>query len=109
MFKVSLVLGLVAAASYGAWQQYGEPFTRPRVKLGSVEARVPGDADSILSAQGYLKCEKQAAIGAKVPGRVLKVYVKEGQPVTENAVLAELEHADLDEMLEAMQASLDAQ
>jgi RND family efflux transporter MFP subunit len=70
---------------------------------------VPGDADSVLSAQGYLKSEKQAAIGAKVPGRVLKVYVKEGQPVAENAVLAELEHADLDATLEAMKASLDAQ
>ncbi len=106
---VCLILGLAVAAGYGAWQHYGEPFTRPRVKVASVEVRVAGDADSVLSAQGYLKSEKQAAIGAKVPGRVLKVYVKEGQPVVENAVLAELEHADLDETLEAMKATLEAQ
>jgi RND family efflux transporter MFP subunit len=107
--KVGLILGIVAATGYWAWQKYGEPLSRPRVKLAIVEARVPGDADSVLSAQGYLKSEKQAAIGAKVAGRVLKVYVKEGQPVAENAVLAELEHADLDATLEAMQAALEAQ
>lgn len=107
--KVCLILGLAAALGYGTWRLYGEPLTRPRVKVASVEARVPGDGDSVLSAQGYLKSEKQAAIGAKVPGRVLKVYVKEGQPVAANDVLAELEHADLDATLEAMNATLDAQ
>ena len=109
LVQVCLLVGLVGAAGYWTWQTYGEPFTRPQVKVAPVEVRVPGDADSILSAQGYLKSEKQAAIGAKVPGRVLKVYVKEGQPVAENAVLAELEHADLDETLEAMKATLEAQ
>ena len=50
--KVSLILGVAAAAGYWTWQQYGEAFLRPQVKVGSVEARVPGDADSVLSAQG---------------------------------------------------------
>src|SRR5262245_40438454 len=109
LFQVGLLVGLLAAAGHWAWQTYGEPYTRPQVKIAPVEVRVAGDADSVLSAQGYLKSEKQAAIGARVAGRVLKVYVKEGQPVAENAVLAELEHADLDATLEAMKASLDAQ
>lgn len=109
ILKVGLVLGLVAAAGYWGWQQYGETFSRPVVKTGTVEARLPGDADSILSAHGYLKSERQAAIGAKVAGRVLKVHVREGQPVAADAILAELEHADLDETLKAMKASLEAQ
>ena len=108
MGALILFVGLIAAAAW-AWQNYGESFTRPAVKVASVEVRVPGDADSVLSAQGYLKSEKQAAIGAKVPGRVLKVYVKEGQPVAEAELLAELEHADLDETLAAMKAMLEAQ
>ncbi|MCI0681781.1 MAG: efflux RND transporter periplasmic adaptor subunit [Gemmataceae bacterium] len=106
---VCLVLGLIGAGVAWAWQRYGETLTSPRVKVASVEARVPGDADSILSAQGYLKSEKQAAIGAKVAGRVLRVYVKEGQPVAKDALLAELEHGDIDESLQAMKASLEAQ
>jgi len=106
---ICLVLGLIGAGAALAWQRYGEKFTSPQVKVAAVEARVPGDADSVLTAQGYLKSEKQAAIGAKVSGRVLRVYVKEGQPVEKNALLAELEHGDIDESLEAMKASLDAQ
>jgi RND family efflux transporter MFP subunit len=110
LLPVVVVLGLTAvAAAYFSWQHYGEVLTRPQVKVGSVEARLPGDADSVLTAHGYLKSERQAAIGAKVAGRVLKVHVREGQPVEANAVLAELEHADLDETLAAMKASLEAQ
>src|SRR5262245_50101146 len=106
---ICLALGLIGAGAAWAWQRYGETLTSPQVKVAAVEARVPGDADSVLTAQGYLKSEKQAAIGAKVAGRVLRVYVKEGQPVEKNALLAELEHGDIDESLEAMKASLDAQ
>ena len=62
----------------------------------------------MLSAQGYVKSEKQAAVGAKMAGRVLKVYVREGQSVGPNEVLAELEHADIDETLQAMLASRNA-
>jgi RND family efflux transporter MFP subunit len=109
VIKVGLVLGPAAALGYWGWQQYGESLSRPQVKVGVVEARLPGDADAVLTAHGYLKSERQAAIGAKVPGRVLKVHVREGQPVAASAVLAELEHADLDESLKAMKASLDAQ
>jgi RND family efflux transporter MFP subunit len=108
-FAVLVILGLIAAGGYWAWTNYGETFTRPQVRVASVEARLPGDADSVLSAHGYLKSERQAAIGSKNPGRVLKVHVREGQPVMEGAVLAELEHADLDESLAAMKASLDGQ
>ncbi len=102
-----LLAGVIAAGSW-AWTQYGEEFTRPEVKVAAVELRAPGAADSILSAQGYLKSEKQASIGAKVPGRVLKVHVREGQSVSANDMLAELEHADIDRTLEAMKASLES-
>jgi multidrug efflux pump subunit AcrA (membrane-fusion protein) len=107
LLLIVLLLGLGAAAGWG-WLQYGDRFMRLQVKAATVEVRMPGMADSVLSAQGYLKSEKQAAIGAKVAGRVLKVYVKEGKSVQANDVLAELEHADIDQTLAAMQASLDA-
>jgi multidrug efflux pump subunit AcrA (membrane-fusion protein) len=107
LVAVGVLLGCLAACGW-AWLVYGEELTRPRVKVASVEVRAPGAADAVLSAQGYLKSEKQAAVGAKAPGRVLKVYVREGQAVAKDEVLAELEHADIDQTLEAMQASLTA-
>lgn len=107
MLGLGVLGGLIAGGSW-AWNRYGEELTRPEVEVAQVEVRSQDVADSVLSAQGYLKSEKQAAIGAKVPGRVLKIYVREGQPVGENDILAELEHADMDETLNAMKASLEA-
>lgn len=103
-----VLLGMLAAAGTWAWQEYGDELTRPDVKTGTVELRSAEADDSILAAQGYLKSEKQAAIGAKSPGRVLKVNVREGQAVEPGLVLAELEHADIDQTLEAMKASAEA-
>jgi RND family efflux transporter MFP subunit len=104
---VGLVLAVLIAGGC-AWLLYGGELTRPQVQVALVEARAPGAGDSVLSAQGYLKSEKQAAVGAKVAGRVLKVYVREGQAVGQNHVIAELEHADIDQTLEAMDASRNA-
>lgn len=101
------VAGL-AAGGYWAWNKYGEELTRPQVKTALAQVQSADAADSILSAQGYLKSEKQAAIGAKAPGRVLKIFVREGQPVEPGQVVSELEHADIDQTLEAMQASIHA-
>ncbi len=105
---VGLVLVGCLAAGGWAWFVYGEELRRPQVRVGTAEARASTAADSVLSAQGYLKSEKQAAVGAKMAGRVLKVYVREGQSVGLNEVLAELEHADIDQTLEAMKASRNA-
>jgi RND family efflux transporter MFP subunit len=107
LLALCVVLGLAAAGSW-AWSKYGEQLTRPEVQTALVQVQAAGAADSVLSAQGYLKSEKQAAIGAKVPGRVLKVYVREGQAVAVGDVLAELEHADIDQTLLAMKAALES-
>lgn len=103
-----VLLGALAALAGWAWQEYGDELTRAEVKTGTVELRSATADDSVLSAQGYLKSEKQAAIGAKSPGRVLKIYVREGQAIEPGVVLAELEHADVDQTLEAMKASAEA-
>jgi RND family efflux transporter MFP subunit len=105
---VGILLLAIAGAAAWAWNEYGDTFTMPQVTTALVTVQTQGAEDSVLSAQGYLKSEKQAAIGAKVAGRVLKVYVREGQPVEAGEVLAELEHADVDQTIAAMKATLDA-
>ncbi|MBI3465694.1 MAG: efflux RND transporter periplasmic adaptor subunit [Planctomycetes bacterium] len=105
---IILLLGVAIGAGVYVWFLHAGDFLRPEVKTAVAEVRVPGMSDSVLRAQGYLKSRRQAAIGAKVPGRILKLYVEEGQRVEEGDVLAELEHADTDASLEAMRASLEA-
>lgn len=108
--KLAWILILLALVACGAlaWAQFGEQFLRTEVRLASVEVRLPGVADSVLAAQGYLKSRTQAAIGAKVAGRVSKIYVEEGESVKPRDPLAELEHEDMKALLEAMNASLAA-
>lgn len=101
-------LVLLVAAGYFVWANYGSALLRTQVRVATVEAKIPGVADAVLSAQGYIKSRHQAAIGAKLAGRILEMRVEEGQQVERGAILAVLEHADIDASLEAMEASLDA-
>lgn len=63
-------------------------------------------ADAVVVATGYLESRRQAKIGARIPGRIEVIHVEEGSKVTQDQVLASLEHADLDAALSAARANL---
>ena len=65
-----------------------------------------GEAAKLLSATGYLKSRSQAMIGTKIPGRVERMYVKEGLKVRKGDVLAVIEHNDMNAMLASKEAQL---
>jgi RND family efflux transporter MFP subunit len=69
-------------------------------------ARAEVTTQSLLSANGYLESRQQAAVGAKVPGRIQEIKVEEGQRVKAGEVMVVLEHDDLNASLSAMRASL---
>ncbi len=96
-----IVLALVLAALGGAawWVLYDRLFPLPVVKVDSVRIMTLGQARTTLTATGYLESRWQAAVGAKVPGRIANIPVEEGDKVEAGDVLAELEHSDLDAML----------
>lgn len=81
--------------------------SRPEVRLASVTVETGRSADATVVATGYLESQRQAKIGARAPGRIEVVNVEEGSQVTKGAVLAVLEHADLDASLAAIEASLE--
>ena len=78
-----------------------------------------GEAETLLSAKGYVKSVYQAMIGAKVPGRIERIFVKEGDKVTgpvfddqgretePGQILAILEHEELVAQLDSRRAMLD--
>jgi RND family efflux transporter MFP subunit len=97
-----LVLGLalVGGAVGGAyWALSDRLFPLPVVKTEMARIMTKGQVSAQLTATGYLESRWQAAVGAKVPGRIANIPVEEGDKVAAGAVLAELEHADLDAML----------
>jgi RND family efflux transporter MFP subunit len=98
--------GGATGAGKWSWDRYGtELLFRPEVKAGVVERQTGAAADSVLTATGYLKSRRQSKIGARAAGRIQAIEVEEGDPVKANAILAVLEHADIDASLAAMKAS----
>ena len=80
---------------------------RTEVRLTRVSVEQGRSADAVVVATGYLESRRQARIGARAVGRMEKIYFDEGDRVEEGQVLAELEHRDLDALLDAAKASVD--
>lgn len=95
-----LVLGVLAGIGGGAyWALRDRLFPLPEVKVDTARIMTKGQVSAQLTATGYLESRWQAAVGAKVPGRISNIPVEEGDKVKAGAVLAELEHSDLDATL----------
>ena len=99
-------LGLLAGAGAFAYRQYDQLRAKPQVTVGLVQEMTTGEAETLLSATGYLKSRHQALIGAKVPGRVERMLVEEGSQVKKGDVLAVLEHNELNALLASRKAML---
>lgn len=91
------IVGGVGALGYSMFHE--ALFPLPVVKTDSVRVMTQGQVSTQLTATGYLESRLQAAVGAKVPGRISRLPVVEGSVVKAGDVLAELEHADLDAAL----------
>lgn len=114
---VAVLLVLMLAAGALAWAQSAgwtsqwlavPDAIRPRteVRVAAVTVESGRSADAIVRATGYLESRRQAKIGARAPGRIEILKVEEGSRVTQNEVLAVLEHSDLVASLEATRATL---
>jgi RND family efflux transporter MFP subunit len=99
-------LGLLAIAASFAYKQYDQIRSRPEVTRGLVQRMTSGEAAKLLSATGYLKSRSQAMIGTKIPGRVERMYVREGLKVRKGDVLAVIEHNDMKALLASREAQL---
>jgi RND family efflux transporter MFP subunit len=99
-------LGLLAVAASFAYKQYDQIRSRPEVTRGLVQRMTSGEAAKLLSATGYLKSRSQAMIGTKIPGRVERMYVREGLKVRKGDVLAVIEHNDMNALLASREAQL---
>ena len=96
-----LLAGLVACG--GAEPTVPEPTSRP-VKVFLVEG---GAGDAVRSFPGKVNASQRAELAFRVSGKVLEVLVKEGDLVQEGQVLARLDPADYELVLEDRQARFD--
>src|SRR5262245_4098842 len=92
---VTLLVWLIPIAILGgagavAYRQYEKIRPKTQVTVGVVQSMTTGEAETLLSAKGYIKSRNQAMIGAKLPGRVEKMLVEEGMRVKKGQLLAVL-------------------
>ena len=99
-------LGLLAGAGVFAYRQYDQLRGKPQVIVGLVQEMTTGEAETLLSATGYLKSRHIALIAAKLPGRVEKLLVDVGSTVKKGDTMVVLEHNELNALLASRTAML---
>jgi RND family efflux transporter MFP subunit len=99
--SLCLLLGLTACG--GGEPAVPPPDSRP-VKLFTVEG---GQSDMIRSFPGRVDASRRAELSFRVSGQLQEVMVKEGDLVEAGQVLARLDPADYEVVLEDRQASFD--
>ncbi|MFO0635237.1 MAG: efflux RND transporter periplasmic adaptor subunit [Nannocystaceae bacterium] len=102
------VVGALGAAGWGAWT-YGKPMIeakvfKPEVEITQIVAISPAQAQAKLISTGYVVPQRVTKVGAKTPGRIKAIHVKEGDTIAEGFVIAELEGADLRAQLQSAKA-----
>jgi RND family efflux transporter MFP subunit len=105
---VTILLLLVVLGAAG-WYFAGT-LQATSVKTAAVTsgASGAGPAAAVLNASGYVTARRRATVSSKVTGKVLEVFVEEGQAVKRGQVLARLDDSQIRAALEVAEAQLAA-
>jgi RND family efflux transporter MFP subunit len=84
-------------------------FSSPEpVQEGVVSVAYPSQANSVLTASGYVVASRKAAVGSKGTGRLVWLGVEEGSIVKNNQIIGRLENSDVLAAVAQADASLTA-
>ena len=102
---VLLLVVAAVAAAYPSARSYVAERRAPEVDVARVTQIVaaPGGSTAlpVLVASGYVVARHSSDVGVKTGGRLATLKFEEGTRVRKGAIIAELEHADIDAQLEA--------
>lgn len=90
-----IVVVLLAAVAWWVITNREQFLPAPQVTVMTVVPQAPGTPDTLLSASGYVVAHRQAAVTAKVTGKIAEIRVDEGDRVQPGQVLAVLEQAEI--------------
>ena len=89
-----IVLCAIGGAGWLGWQKLEGQILKQEVKTTEVALISPSQAEVTVTATGYVIPQRTSKVGSKLPGRLAKVMVSEGDTVKEGQVLAQLEDED---------------
>jgi len=77
------------------------------VKVASAVILTESQAQSVLSATGYVVAERQAAVASKATGRLEYLAVEEGDTIAKGQIIGRIENADMEAALDLAKANLE--
>ena len=77
-----------------------------QVETATVSLTYPSQANTVLTASGYVVAQRKAAVASKGTGRLEFLGVIEGDRVTKGSIIGRLESSDVDAALGQAKASL---
>ncbi len=86
-FLIIIILGV------GGWFVYKTFFKAPSQIFFKTQKLEKHDISKIVNAEGSLEAQGTQKIGSLINAKVKKIYVKEGDKVTKNTLLADLENS----------------
>lgn len=95
--KAIVPLAIVLALGVGGWLGWKklEPsLYKQEIRTTEITMFSPAQGEVTVTSTGYVIPQRTSKVGTKIPGRLAKVLVKEGEVVKEGQVLAQLEDAD---------------
>ncbi len=104
--KIALLLVLVAVIA-GAYFLFSGPLKPAKeVKVTTVTAVYPSQANSVLNASGYVVAQRKAEVASKATGKLESLSVEEGTRVTKGQIIGRLDSQDVAAALEQAKADL---
>ena len=110
--KTGLWLGgilVVALLGFGGWY-WSSRLQAAEVRVATVATKTTGAAGAatVLNASGYVTARRRATVSSKVTGKVMEVFIEEGQAVRQGQVLARLDDSQTRAALNVAEAQLAA-
>ncbi|HVL68652.1 MAG TPA: efflux RND transporter periplasmic adaptor subunit [Vicinamibacterales bacterium] len=103
------VVVFVALAGVGGWY-WAARLQAATVRVATVESAPGGvsGAGTVLNASGYVTARRRATVSSKVTGKVVEIFIEEGQGVRQGQVLARLDDSQARAALAHAEAQLGA-
>jgi RND family efflux transporter MFP subunit len=78
-----------------------------KVEVTSVVQTYPSQTFTLLNASGYVVPQRKSSVAAKATGRLVALYVEEGNKIKKDQIIAQLENEDLAALRRQSLANLD--
>jgi RND family efflux transporter, MFP subunit len=101
-----LSLGAVLIIAIALFVFSGAMSSAEQVETSTVSLTYPSQANTVLTASGYVVAQRKAAVASKGTGRLEYLGVIEGDRVTKGSIMGRLESSDVDAALGQARASL---